>query len=46
MDRGPFRQCWSANMARENEFIQDIADNLAKDGYVACAPELYHRVTV
>ena len=28
-----------------NEFIQDIANNLAKEGYVACAPELYHRVT-
>lgn len=28
-----------------NEFIQDIVDNLAKEGYVGCAPELYHRVT-
>ena len=28
-----------------NEFILDIANNLAKEGYVACAPELYHRVT-
>ncbi len=28
-----------------NEFIQDIANNLAEEGYVACAPELYHRVT-
>ena len=28
-----------------NEFIQDIANNLAIEGYVACAPELYHRVT-
>ena len=28
-----------------NEFIQDIANNFAKEGYVACAPELYHRVT-
>ena len=28
-----------------NEFIQDIVNNLAKEGYVACAPELYHRVT-
>ena len=28
-----------------NEFIQDVVNNLAKEGYVACAPELYHRVT-
>jgi len=28
-----------------NEFIQDIVNKLAKEGYVACAPELYHRVT-
>ena len=28
-----------------NEFIQDIVNNLAKEGYVACAPELYHRIT-
>ena len=24
-----------------NEFIQDISNNLAKEGYVACAPDLY-----
>ena len=28
-----------------NEFIQDIVNDLADEGYVACAPELYHRVT-
>ena len=28
-----------------NEFIQDFVNKLAKEGYVACAPELYHRVT-
>ncbi len=28
-----------------NEFIQDIVNNLTKEGYAACAPELYHRVT-
>ena len=28
-----------------NEFIQDIVNKLAQEGYVACAPELYHRVT-
>ena len=28
-----------------NEFIQDTVNKLAKEGYVACAPELYHRVT-
>ena len=28
-----------------NGFIHDIVNNLAKEGYVACAPDLYHRVT-
>ena len=28
-----------------NEFIQDVVNNLAKEGYVGCAPDLYHRVT-
>ncbi len=28
-----------------NEYIQDFVNKLAGEGYVACAPELYHRVT-
>ena len=28
-----------------NDYIQDFVNKLAKEGYVACEPELYHRVT-
>jgi carboxymethylenebutenolidase len=28
-----------------DRFVQETADNLAKEGYVAAAPDLFHRIT-
>ena len=28
-----------------DRFVQEIADNLAREGYVAAAPDLFHRIT-